>query len=419
MQIINDNMVIFLFGISIFLTIIASLFVPVLVYIGFLLTILSILILKNKGIFCILIFIHPMATIFKVAPGTTSFFTLIEIFAILILSFRVYNFRKEFLLLIIILIFEIFINANGIINIIKLFNIIMIYYLFTVLYKKEDAKYYIICFLASILISSLLGAVKDKIPRLISFYESIIFEVLDGEAVFRFSGIYNDPNYFSVSIIQGIIVVFSSFINRNIKNRTLFGVIFLLLLFCGSLTISKSFYLLALFVIVMIMLSSDFNRNFVPIICGIFLIMLVIHINPFGLLNNIFARFDTYDITTGRADIWKVYIAYIFSSVKTFLIGVGIDASYLLASNHVAHNIYIEVLYHIGIIGFILYFATFAIITNLSDIKIKRCMLNYIGYICLMIQFFFLNGLTTFDMPFYLMICYIVFNCDYKNKEMI
>ena len=59
-------------------------------------------------------------------------------------------------------------------------------------------------------------------------------------------------------------------------------------------------------------------------------------------------------MTTGRSDIWKMYYNVFKEDIKIFLIGAGISVpGYMYRS---AHNFFIEIIYHIGIVGAFCYF---------------------------------------------------------------
>ena len=54
-------------------------------------------------------------------------------------------------------------------------------------------------------------------------------------------------------------------------------------------------------------------------------------------------------------------------------------------------------------------------IGKIAKFQFKKNVLNYIGYICLALQYAFLCGVTGYDVPFYLMMSYMIYNNDWKS----
>ena len=401
---------------SMLILMVASLFFAPLVYLWLILATVSVFLVSPKQIFCILLFTFPYAVILKMGSSGTSLFTLLEVITIVILLVEMRKYNGIVLILSALLTMIAILDVDGWLSVIKLLNIVLLYYLFTIYYRAEDSSSYFKCFFFGMLTSTCLGFFKESIPRLTNFYNDLNYEWIDGNETIRFSGLYNDPNYFSVPVILCLMLGMISLMNPKQKNKIIWSLLSLVMLLFGCLTLSKSFYLTALFVLLMIVCFSNIKHRVLTILLMLFGIGILILINPFNVIENIFFRFENSDLTTGRTEIWGDYIEKIKSSTFSFLFGNGIGSPYV---NRPAHNTYIETVYYIGIIGTLLYLTILIYITVCNRRFLKRGIVNYLGFGALTVLYVFLCGLTAYEFPFYLMVCYILFNCNLKEKESI
>ena len=122
----------------------------------------------------------------------------------------------------------------------------------------------------------------------------------------------------------------------------------------GFFTFSKSYILLlAIILVAYIIEYSKHPFKILISIAGVLgCLLLVEYFSSIQILALIEARFtvaeDANDLTTGRVDLWKMYIEYIFSDIRCFLVGRGFNAA---ALRKAAHNTYIDFIYRFGIIG--------------------------------------------------------------------
>ena len=253
-------------------------------------------------------------------------------------------------------------------------------------------------------------------PRFYSFFsDDINYQWIDGVAVERFSGIFQDPNYYSIPLILSIILVLYYLFFCKESKKTMLVVILIVLSSFGFLTMSKSFIIIYLLVILSFSLSSDFKKNIVFVFSiGIFAIAFL-QIIPNEYVDNVIYRFSNEEITTGRTTIWSNYLQFFRQNAHRVFLGIGLCAEPL--NGRAIHNMYIETIYEIGILGMILYFITivFSFVGSFKPRKLKY--INFIGFICMGLMYFFLEGLTEFEFPFYLMISFVIFRTDFQTKD--
>lgn len=232
----------------------------------------------------------------------------------------------------------------------------------------------------------------------------------------RFSGLFADPNYYSAVLIFSLIGIMILRVNKKIK-PTLGYVLAIIIILIGLLTISKSFFLMLVIILVYYTFSL-FSRKRLAAGMGMVLLLSAFAVLAFSgslsMLDNIMGRLteatSSAELTTGRSIIWENYLEYILSHPLVFLFGEGIDAPLL---NMVGtHNIFLESVYNIGIIGLLL------IVTLLVSIfkvlgrdypKENQPILRFLPFIAFMALYFFLQGITmtlTYLQLFIMLVCY-------------
>ena len=200
----------------------------------------------------------------------------------------------------------------------------------------------------------------------------------------RYAGLRVDPNYFASDFVIAIAILFVLRINGVF--RYLFYPVFALLVIAILPTGSKS-YLLLLFVLVLVYVLLEIVKHrsqakktvlhifttvgIVAFLCLLFLENVQFIFERLGADYTNIVESDTVErsalfnfinnITSGRLEIWLIYFEAIFASVGAALFGHGICAPNIgrfLGNTELApHSIYVDMLYHIGIFGFMLYVA--------------------------------------------------------------
>jgi len=234
-----------------------------------------------------------------------------------------------------------------------------------------------------VLSSSLISLVKPLSHRLQSFITEF---PVGTDNLIRFSALQNDPNFLALEV--GLCIVLSTQLYLNDQINILYPLLLLVLICIGLNTASKAFlivfvcyFLLLLFYIAVNNKKYSFKQKILPLIITLMISVLIcikiilailkrfgdisfidFSVYEFCSANGIFFNQLSFDstlnsITTGRNEIWIAYFEAIFGSIKTSLFGYGISAPLLTLKNGdivSSHNFYIELLYHVGIIGVLL-----------------------------------------------------------------
>jgi membrane protein len=246
--------------------------------------------------------------------------------------------------------------------------------------------------------------------------------MVDGVDHTRFTGLSGDPNYYSVNLILS----FSGIILLNYRNELKFSfwLLFACLTIFGLLTLSKSFILMYFFVCIMLIYACVKKRKFfVPIIfCIAFIIILTLGIwGVIPIVNSIVERLTSFDdfnsLTTGRFNLWKMYLNYFDVNINTFILGNGILVRWL--NDKAAHNTYIDFLYYLGLVGTILNLICWKVCFLACEEKRKLKLLNLCGITIIIIMYFFLSMFFAYDLIFHVMIAWIYFKMDlsYSKKQ--
>lgn len=390
------------------------------------------LFLRSDAIYRWLLFAFPCAVIFKMDPDSSSFFTYLEFLSLFLIVIRTRKISPLVVAGIALLVLEVLVGINSlgaVVDIVKLVAGLLLYYYFTEEYLRKDIVKYTSFFLAGMISSSILGMFKLNIPRLMDmYYGEVDYARIGGEQITRFQGIFNDPNYFSIAAILCVLICLLALLSRTYagSKRNLYTWIgvaagFVLFSLWGLSTISKSFFLLYVVTIVIAVLdlrkSSPLLRKLdmkkALIAAGIAVVAVVV-IDPMGLISSVIGRLQASDLLTGRGKIWGMYWTAISQSAGVFLFGNGIDAG--LLDQQSAHNMYLETVYYIGLIGCLLYAANIVLITWCKRRPFQHKISNYLGFAAVFATFMFLCGLNRTEYKYYLMIAFMIFNYNFQKQ---
>lgn len=235
----------------------------------------------------------------------------------------------------------------------------------------------------SFLLSSVLGLYNNKLTKLTQLIHSDAFWYESGTTyleVDRFAGLTYDPNFYGLfAIILSsffIIILFEE--KNNLKERLVLWCSLVMLLIFGLYSMSKMFLILYVCMIVFALIfSNKIKQAFfvVLIIVGLYLYfdlsnVEVVNLIKYRLQNND-GTLNSY--TTGRINLWLVYIKEISNDSKMFIIGRGINNG--VVGGRAAHNTFLEVFSMFGLIGSIIFWSyiiqTFRYF-NVSKTKVLR-----------------------------------------------
>lgn len=391
------------------IAIIAGTFSSIFSYAALLLSLMAILTLSEEDAVCFLTFIMSFANIFKSSPEAQSFFTYLLLFYVLWALFKRGRMDTNFLLSLTFLVA--FLAAQSLISfhafrLIKfLANILFIYIAINTSMQGGNKKLYLSYVLGTALSS--LTAALNIIPNQIKYIGSKDLGILYDDLV-RFSGLYGDPNYYSVNLIISLCLIV---VLHHKKQLGATAALLLSALMVGFavMTVSKSAFLMLLLPLLMLLYSKIKSRKYfafaVLLIIGAGLAISILA-GKIELLDPLLSRFEAGNLTTGRADLWKNYADYFQKNPLNFIFGVGFGGA--LVGVKAAHNTYIDILYYLGLVGTIPLIAVFVAITNKQKSIGRRNLLNYGVILCIMFMYFFLSELFYFDWAFHIMIAILV-----------
>ena len=379
----------------------------------------------SEGIYG-LFFMLPFSPIMKLAPGGNTFFNVLIAVYILRMVFFNQGSKMSFYQILSILTFIIYslLNIGEPTSLIKLLELIIYFVLaFLVMNMQEsiDVRKLLMFFIAGIIIASVLGTFSDLIPGLSSFMRETRIKLDDGDVIGRFSGIQTNPNFYTMDITIAIAALL--YMIGMKKHQWFDYLLVIVLLGFGVLSLSLSFMLAiaVVFLLYLIFKMSQLTRlsfNVKIFLRGTVVIVLTLlvisQISSLPYMNIYFQRLgigsivdqSLSDLTTGRSDIWSDYLSLYLSDWRIFLVGVGLSVdAYNLRQ---AHNYYLELLVHLGIIGTIIYFNVLNAIFKPFSTILKGRILCLLPLTALAFRGFGINLFFRENFIFYLIICALI-----------
>lgn len=364
-------------------------------YAAFGLVLVYLLVSNNEYCVNCMFFLLPFANIFKPSPSESSLFTYLTIILALRLLLQKRYIEKRFVIAwLALLMFQILGSNMNLSLIIKQAAVLLLVYGFFHC-CETDPKQLVFNLAIGVLISCVVANMTDILPGLPSYLRTVYaYEI--SMAVYRFTGLYSDPNYLSKTLILLCTSFFVLIQKKEISSRC--WILVALLVAFGTQTISKSFYLMLIVMVVLFSVIAVKNRRY-SVLVAIFLICVVAALlflsGKLSVFDDVMKRFSASDdVTTGRTAIWKMYLDAIVSSPLNLLFGFGIGH----ALNYMAHNTYIDFLYYYGIFGSLIYVVGLDYAFG-KNIRYNGIM-NWAPAISVMIVVFFLSNLLMFDFSF-------------------
>ena len=412
----------FLITLTTILATIAGLFFELVSYLAFLLAILGVVILSEEESLCFLMFMMPFATIFKAAPDAQSFFTYIVIFYVAWSFLKKQKMNKSFFLsfvtLLTFLVAQMCISINFLRMIKFLVNILLIYFAINTSRTEGNKKVYIY-YIMGIALSSILPTL-NVIPNL-NKYVSTTLLGFAYEGVERFSGLYSDPNYYSVNVIICLCLIVVMHHNKQLKTFPAVALAVAMTTF-AVMTISKSAFLMLLLPLLLLFYSKIKNRKyfiFAVAFTASFVLVLAILAGRVEAFNTILERFtagdDISSLTTVRSDLWMQYLEFLYNSILALVFGVGFGAGNV--GELAAHNTYIDLLYYLGIIGTAILIVILVKLATFNSTRAKKNILNCSVWVCILVMYFFLSQLLYYDWPFHIVIAIFVSKMDITKAQ--
>lgn len=409
-------------GGAIYFLIVGGTFHNILSYLALIASIVVIMFCSQEKFLSLLMFIMPFATIFKASPNSQSFFTYLTLVYVLFCVFKNckidYKFLSWIVIFAIFLVFQMFLSFNILRTIKFVFNVLLIYFATSLVTSENDKKIYV-SFILGIVISSITAYI-NVIPNLTEYIGAKDLGHYYDEMV-RFSGLYADPNYYSINVIISLCLA----VILNCKNKmssisaALFSVI---LLAFAIMTYSKSAFLILILPLSLLLYFKFKNRQY------IFVSIIVIAFSIFAMfllsgkieaLNIVLSRItesnDLSTLTTGRLELWLSYLDFFKNNILSMLFGVGFGGE--LVAEMAAHNSYIDMIYYLGLLGSMLLISLIVRLFKYKQASFKKNILNYSILIVILIMYFFLSELFYFDWAFHFIIAILVFKTNFNKSK--
>lgn len=267
--------------------------------------------------------------------------------------------------------------------------------LFTVNFVDSEERVYLI--LDAFIIGGLILCIYG-----FSIYGTSVFEkIINSNNIVRVGNELGNAN--AVGMSYAYAVLFSLFMLINRKNRHWKSVIYVLTIGVCSvfalLTGSKKAFLLLLCGVVIVFFLKKENRNAffkktLLAILGIGILLVIVYaIKNFEMFRAISLRFDELIalLTSGagnESDNARVSLIEgglaVFSSYP--LLGAGTAASYYYFGVY-AHNNYVEILMNTGIIGFLIFYSSYAVVLfRLLKSDSRKSALNVCGILIIVMH---------------------------------
>ncbi len=332
-----------------------------------------------------LLFFLPFAPLLKLRPGTISFFTIA-----LLLVYAVYTVTGSRQVKVLHLIPALLVvTLTLVVKTVYGYELDNAYLLFAVtlmlvpfLSRELDGGYdfywLTLCFAMGICLAAITAQFLTVFPTISGY-----IDVNTNLGFTRRSGYYGDPNFYSAHITAALSGVLILLLNKEKKGQLFVLIVLMcLLLYCGLMSVSKSFLLISVCLLFLwlaeVMLrkgkaSGKLTLIFTLIVAGVFLLSSTVFTDLIDVMLSRFGR-DTNlsEFTTGRTVIWDHYIRSMFSNPRLLLFGQGY--SDVILGERPTHNTLLEAVFQFGLIGFSMMAAwmVFNVRTLLDGAKVQR-----------------------------------------------
>lgn len=179
-----------------------------------------------------------------------------------------------------------------------------------------------------------------------------------GTSLRRFQGLLRDPNYFMAQLITGIALMIKLGESRRVDSMTFWLLQGAFSIF-GILTYSKTFFLLFVVLVLCYVFLQFRDRKYgwgiTLVVAGAVLgsYLLFSPKSPFAVvMTRLLSANNISDLTTGRTDMLRLYLAEICRDPVSLFFGQGMAAEALYKD---PHNLFVEIAYYTGLTGLALF----------------------------------------------------------------
>lgn len=338
----------------------------ILILLSLIMMIIFVLIAKPKYFLPLMLFYLPWSTVLKTSPGSVSFFTIVTILYFFKLVFieKVLLPKKATvivaLLLVITTVSKIFFAHSFTFNYFAFFIMLLLFIIYCKNYYKDLSFPISSYFFTFGIIAACFAALNlMNLPHMQGYINVYTWE---NKGLVRLSGFYGDSNFYSAQLLVAITCnLFLLFFEKG-KVKIFTVALLLTLIYCGSLSVSKSFILilaivLFLWLIIVFLSKKKGKLKIFVLLCSIIVGILIV---CFGLFSEeidmYMVRFEMVSnassLTTGRSDIFENYLHFFYNNPLMLVFGQGYtEILYSEFNNRASHNTIIQAIYQFGIIG--------------------------------------------------------------------
>lgn len=356
-----------------------------------------------------------VSMIYKLSPGSTSLYTYIELIAIAKYFYLGPYFDSDFLAPWLLYVIYLQVGCGTqFVSLIKVAIVPLILYYMARNLDYQNLKTLFFFYFVGVLASSLIGLCSESILHMNAYvlHKEVYLGNTDDGFISsqRFSGLWGDPNYYTIHLILSIAICAVLLCRREIKRSTFF-VVYILMAAFGSMTGSKSFFLMLILVtgafIMMLFRNGEYGQWMLFLLLAILLGALVLS-GEIEAFDTVLSRLDSVasgkkDLTTGRADIWQKYLAVFLERPIKFLFGNGIKNGQTFTK--AVHNAYIDFLDYLGLFGTSLFLMSIhSGLAHMRETSKKRG--DFLPLLSLAMLYFFLNMFYANDTEFELLLAF-------------
>lgn len=311
----------------------------------------------------VILFFLPFAPLIKLRPGTISFFTigLLVIYVIYIVmgsrNISIHHWVPGLCLISIALVVKT-LYGYSIDNSFLLFSASVL--LIPFLTRETDAEYDFYWLTVFFSLGIIIAAITAKYLTVFPTITRYIGTDYGGLGIIRRSGYYGDPNFYSAHITAALSGILVMLLNNNRSKRiAVITVLSIALVYCGFLSVSKSFILVAICLFFVWLVEFMFIKGRVSVklmtiltflVVTVFLLSTTVFTDLIGMMLSRFSNTSNLsDFTTGRIDLWSKYLEALTDDPLLLLFGKGFTS--VLIFDKASHNTIIQVIYQFGLIG--------------------------------------------------------------------
>lgn len=309
-----------------------------------------------------MLFYLPWSTIIKLSPSSISFVSVATLLVFIRMLFMQKNalvnkkiFLSIFGLFLIAFLSKVFhgygFSTSYIMFFVMLFAFSMIYDR----YSDETSFEIAVIFFA-------LGIILATLASIICAGNSNIYKyivVMDDQylGVTRYCGFYSDPNFYAAQVIPAVGALLVIVTNK--KEERLFSIILIIaLIMCGITSLSKSFLICLTLIFAIWLLSLVVTKPSMFLLALLLIVTSLFWVLSTGMFSDVIDQYlirfggvtDSSSLTTGRSDLWKEYIDFLWDNPLEAILGQGFT-SVFNGVRKGSHNTIIQLIYQFGLIG--------------------------------------------------------------------